>query len=186
MTARLGTRLAIQINDGPALPGTLSIDSNNEVVWLESARPDPDWTGTDSNGHFHARSDDGTYPTLVTRAEHVDCDGSCGGVCDGEGYTVFHYDCAVCGEEVQPGTIPGPHQTVIPGLQSWSVTVVTGTPIGNISDRVTVRVAQATPGILYFGVAQVVDVQSQLDLGAMERHETTLAGVSALGETDGR
>lgn len=175
--AGIATRaaLAIRINDGPTLSGTLSIDRNNQVVWSDLPEPDPRWRGTDSNGHFHARAKDGTYPTLKTRVEHVECDGSCGGTCDGEGYTVTHYDCMICGEEVKPGLIPGPNSTVIPGLPEWSVKVVDTAPSWHGGEQVTVRIER--DGVLLFGVAQVYSVSSD-----MHQVETELVGISPLGE----
>ena len=68
--------------------------------------PDPAWEHTDSNGHFHAFAADGKTPTLETYSVHIGCDGSCGGVCEGEGYDENRWKCAVCGEEVEPRFVP--------------------------------------------------------------------------------
>jgi hypothetical protein len=169
------SRIAVQINDSPVGPGTLTVDNNSEVIWSSGARPDPRWQATDSNGHFHARAKDETYPTLKTRSEHAPCDGSCGGVCQGEGYTVTHYDCAICGEEVEPGSIPGPYSVVVPGLASWSVTVTSTEPVGGMSEQVSVRFEDGDT--LRFGVAMVASISS--DMGEWK---TELVGVGPLGE----
>lgn len=78
------------------------------VDYVRSAtavKPDIDWAYTDGHGHTH-RWHDGTLPTLVASNLQVDCDGSCGGVCGGEGYTTTQYHCVECEGLVEPGYVP--------------------------------------------------------------------------------
>jgi hypothetical protein len=73
----------------------------------EADVPDPAWTFTDSAGHFHAYDSDGKLPTLSAVLTHVDCDGSCGGICDGDGYSRTERQCPLCDEYVVPATRRG-------------------------------------------------------------------------------
>lgn len=98
------------------------------VDWIRSENavmPDPAWEHTDSNGHFHAFAEGGKTPTLREHSVHVDCDGSCGGVCEGEGYDEPRWKCVICGEEVKPAFIPdlAARTTGIPVVTSRSATV---------------------------------------------------------------
>jgi hypothetical protein len=140
--------------DNIPLHGTLSIEDDAQTAQTDAPSPDPRWTFVDSAGHFHARDSKGGLPTLVSKPEHVDCDGSCGGVCGGEGYTVVRCCCVICGEEVVPGTVPGPREVVVNRRRSWKVSVVNA-PM-SMADRVSVRfeVSGSPP---MFGVARVCD-----------------------------
>jgi hypothetical protein len=139
------------VDDVP-LHGMLSVENDVETAWTDLAEPDPRWTFVDSAGHFHARNAEGELPTLVSRPEHVDCDGSCGGQCGGEGYTAVHWHCAICGEEAVPGTVPGPHEVVVARRRSWSV-LVEGGPVFAV-ERVSVRLEFYGKPTM-FGVARV-------------------------------
>lgn len=156
-------------NRGP-LPGNLRIDT--DVQWADSMlpAPDPKWTHIDSNGHFHARGDDQTMPTLENRPEHVPCDGSCGTLGGCEGYSESHWHCRICGEECEPGTIPGPHRVKIGETKQWTVEIY-----GSAPEQGTCTVRVVTKDGTRFGLAVVADVQVSAD-------EVTarLAGTSAL------
>lgn len=126
------------INSSEFYPAEVRFDANVEHIISETAtKPDPAWEHTDSNGHFHAFAEDGKTPTLERYSVHVDCDGSCGGVCEGEGYDETHWKCAICGEEVEPRFIPDEEArtTGIPVVTSrWVNVTVRGTgplpPVG--------------------------------------------------------
>lgn len=105
--AIVGPRTSVTINNGAPLPASLTIDQDVEMVRSDRAtKPDPSWSYIDDSGHFHAYTQGGETPTLDRRAEHVDCDGSCGGVCEGEGYTIDRYYCQICSQHVEPRFIP--------------------------------------------------------------------------------
>lgn len=170
---RTMTRLAFVINDGDPVPGELEQNQEVDTVRSMGVIPDPAWEFTDANGHFHARDTNlDTYPTLETRIRHVECDGSCNGTCDGEGWTETDYHCAICDEEVKPGTIGGPHTFHIPGPRSWTVKVHGRVPL---DEKVTVRIQGET--MTLFGVALSVAVEG--DSSGAEY--TTLVGTSPLG-----
>ena len=142
MTITTGTASAqASINGGDFCPAEVRFEANTEHIISETAtKPDPAWEHTDSNGHFHAWAQDGKTPTLERYSVHVECDGSCGGICEGEGYDETHWKCAICGEEVEPRFVPDveARTTGIPVVTSRSVTVtVRGTgpipPLGQDS-----------------------------------------------------
>lgn len=170
---RTMTRLAFVINDGDPIPGELEQHQDVETVRSMGALPDPAWEFTDSNGHFHARDTEAdSYPTLDARTRHVDCDGSCNGTCDGEGWTETSYHCVICDEEIEPGTIGGPHTIHMPGLRSWTVKVYGRVPL---DEKVSVRIQ--AEHVTMFGVALPVSAE-----GSSSGVEyTTLVGTSPLG-----
>ena len=95
------------INSSEFYPAKVEFGANVEYIRSETAvKPDPAWEHADSNSHFHAFAEDGKTPTLATYSVHIDCDGSCGGVCGGEGYDDLRWKCAICGEAVEPRFIP--------------------------------------------------------------------------------
>lgn len=114
------------INGSEFYRAEVRFDEAVEYIRSETAvKPDPAWEHTDSNGHFHAFAEDGKTPTLTEYSVHVECDGSCGGVCGGEGYDQTHWKCAVCGEEAEPRFIPDweARTTGIPVVTSRSAAV---------------------------------------------------------------
>ncbi len=84
---------------------SLSADANHE--FFEGDMPDPAWTHTDGAGHFHAYDADGKLPTVGTRFVQVPCDGTCGGVCDDQGFTKAVHVCVLCEDPVEPRTRHG-------------------------------------------------------------------------------
>ena len=173
--------ISFYINNGPPLSGTLEISQPAETVWSQGPRPDRNWIYVDQQGHWHAYSEDKDehYPTLDRVMEHVECDGSCGGTCDREGYHVARYHCSICREEVHPGLIAGPHSIQIPGLRSWSAEVVGRLPLDG---PVTVRIE--VDGQLYFGVAQCISTEGGRfgpDEAATE-FRSKLVGIGPLGK----
>jgi hypothetical protein len=170
--------MAVYINNGPAMVGTLS--EEQERIPVSSNLPEPDlrWEHTDSHGHFHAHSDDkdDRYPTLERHVERAECDGSCGGVCEGEGYHTVRYTCRICDEEIKPGSIPGPHHHTIPGMRSWTVQVA-----GPVSpfEKVSVRVEAGDT--VYFGIAEGTS-RSATSWGSDETtYVSDLVGIGPLG-----
>lgn len=166
-------RLAIYIDDGPALPGNYTTSQDMIDVSSNLPRWDPAWQAFDSAGHFHAHDADAdAFPTLTSRTEHFECDGSCGILRGGitcEGYDRDVYSCTICGEDIAPGTIPGPHSEKVPGPRAWDVTVTLTVPrlvqhptasvqaLAPYGQKVTVRIDNGQRVI--FGVAVVADQQ---------------------------
>jgi hypothetical protein len=165
------------INGGEPVAAQLRITQERIDISTQGPKRDPNWTFTDTAGHFHARAEDGELPTLTARREHLPCDGSCGGVCGGEGYEITVHSCRICGEEIQPGTIPGPHYETMPGMVDWDLVVQQ--PL-NGQGEVSVRF-RTSDTAEFFGVAITGDVYMESGgLGGM-RGRTTLHGVSQLG-----
>lgn len=186
MTAVAGPTTRVQINDLLALYGRLNITQTHEVIRTNLPAPDLSWTFQDANGHFHAFDKGGDLPTLNAVPRHVDCDGSCGGICQGEGYNVIDYTCVLCGEVVEPGSLPGPHSETLPTPVEWDVTVHGNVDLlfGMIGQKVSVR-AVTTPrneatARAEFGIAVVTAVTVDGDEG-----EATLLGFGELGEMAG-
>jgi len=147
------------LNEGPPMRGTLTV--TQECIDISTAGPkaDPLWKHVDGAGHFHAMSGD-SYPTLRDKAIHVPCDGSCGGVCEGEGYHRTEWSCILCSEVVKPGMIPGPHHATMPGRYDWSAELEgEATPelqrlMHTYGDRVMLRFNAAGPAEwTFFGPA---------------------------------
>lgn len=141
----------VTVNNGEPIPGYLIIDQGYETVWSATAtKPDPDWTFIDDAGHFHAYAADGKLPTLRGEQRHVSCDGSCGGLCDDEGYSETEWHCLICGVPVIPRRVPDSQSRRIPTLTTWTVELRTERPIE--CGPVTVRIQDAR-GDVRFGVA---------------------------------
>jgi hypothetical protein len=82
------------------------LEFEQDIEWITSDFPeaDPNWRGTDSNGHEHHAVEDSkrvTYPTLTLAAgEPYWCQD-----CQDE-HTDTWWECPICGEKVTPGTRP--------------------------------------------------------------------------------
>lgn len=176
--SRLATE--IHINDGPALDGELTIEQKAETVWSRGPRPDPLWTYTDHQGHEHQYVKDGdwfTTPTLRVEREHVPCDGTCGDSgC--EGYSIPHYFCVTCGEEIEPGLLHGPYQFTINMGYEWSVTV--RALIGQLDEDCQVSVVQGET--IRSGTARVVSQEGWRSTTGVRDGRSELVGVSELSE----
>lgn len=148
----------IIINDGDTYRGEYVIEQDVEIVRSDIAtKPDPKWTFTDDQGHFHAFTAEGGLPTLRDEIVDVPCDGSCGGVCDGEGYTIIKHACRICGQEIEPGRIPDPYSE-IPGRKSAAVTVRSSVPLDHRGEEVTVR-ATGPDGREMIGVGIITTIE---------------------------
>jgi hypothetical protein len=91
---------------------SVSYETDVEYVRVEpehAVRPDPTWTHTDPAGHTHQWVDhDGmlAVPTVRRERVHRPCDGSCGGVCGGEGWDETVLYCTGCDAQVEPRFTP--------------------------------------------------------------------------------
>jgi len=88
----------------------------------------------------------------------------------------------LCGEPVEPGSIPGPHSVSLPGPTEWEVTVhgQVDALFGMVGQKVSVRAVTTTrDGSVRtgFGIAIVTAVTADGDEG-----KATLLGSDALGE----
>jgi len=100
----------------------LVVEQQMESYTTNQPKLNPHWVFHDGRGHEHAPEGD-DLPTLFAWSEEMPCNGLCGGTCGGEGYFETTWWCRLCGEQVKPGTIAGPHTFVVPGMRSWSATV---------------------------------------------------------------
>lgn len=164
------------INGAEPVAAQLKVTQERIDISTRGPKPDPRWSYTDTAGHFHARAEDGELPTLLARREQLPCDGSCGGVCGGEGYEITIHSCRICGEEIAPGMIPGPHYGTMPGMIDWELVVQK--PL-NRQGEVSV-VFRNSDSSEHLGVAVVGDVYME-SFGDRVRGRTTLHGVSPLG-----
>ncbi len=166
--------VSVSIDGGPTLPGQLEINQDIIVEPVSGARkPDPSWEYVDQAGHYHAYTENGRLPTLDVKYEQVPCGGSCGDVCGGEGYTVDHHHCRICGEEVKPATLPDTDPVICPGLKHWTVTVesaqassdeqILGPFLSAPAGQVSVRVDTSSHAARrrHFGVGIVANVNSR-------------------------
>lgn len=125
------TGWTVAVQGGEPVPAEVTVTQEVEYVRSYSAvLPDPKWRYTDSHGHEHRWAQTGrnrgsdALPSLVASERHVPCDGSCGGVCGGEGYHITVYHCTGCGDEVEPEFVPDyearSHGIPFKGMRSMS------------------------------------------------------------------
>lgn len=177
----IGTETAtIYVNGGPGMRGTLRVEQDVQRVPSNLPRPNPRWEFTDAKGHYHAYADDkrDRYPTLEALTEPAACDGSCGGVCNGEGYHVTRYFCRICREEIEPGVLHGPHSLDIPGPTSWGLELEGAVPMG---EKVSIRLKHGAQPEL-FGIAEAVQREHRRDVDGPLATITRLVGVGPLGQ----
>lgn len=143
--------------------------------------PDPSWSFVDGEGHFHAcDSNNGEFITLNAENRRVPCDGSCNGVCGGEGYDHTFYTCKICAEEIEPGFHVVTRQVAVSDMRHWQATV--DGPFIKPGKTVSVHICDVNgPGLneartRHFGIAVV----TELDMDS-ETVTLTLAGTSELG-----
>jgi DNA-directed RNA polymerase subunit RPC12/RpoP len=89
--------------------GKLRVERTYQEINVAGPVADEKWRATDSNGHEHHYADERTeaergshYSTLVYVPGPSYYCGDCGD--EHEDYAVSHYECRICGEEVQPGS----------------------------------------------------------------------------------
>lgn len=178
------SNLEVWVNDKGPFLGSLQIDT--EVIDVTSSRdsykPDPKWEYVDKAGHWHAFTSDGKHPTMERYEKPVPCDGSCGGVCGGEGYSETRYRCRACGKRVKPNFVvdkPAFTPQRIPGRSDWRVNVAgrfEAMPAVRHPDQVTVRVTQ--DGRTFFGLAALGDFSYCSD----GTSEIAFVGTTELGQ----
>lgn len=134
--------------------------------------PDPAWSFTDAQHHFHATSleDDQPWPTLVrlTKGDGFDDDGR-------ETFVAWS-ECKICGEQVEPDMIEidgGDWRRYEPGDMTWSADVLIPLMIDSFGggDMVSFR-AKISPKSEFFGVATV---------NQRTGHQLSLIGVGKIG-----
>lgn len=184
---RLGTYWGTaHINSALTMSGKLHITQDRIDISTAGPKADSNWTAVDSAGHFHAMSGK-EYPTLRSREIPVPCDGSCGGVCEGEGTSRTEWSCRICREMVKPKRIPGPHYATMGGRMDWRVELE-GFSIGDFMlghGDASVRFDASGPEPrTFFGVALQTDceVASALGGGNQPYVRMTLAGNGELGD----
>lgn len=172
------------INEALTLPGKLTVTQERIDVSTNLPKLDCNWTFVDSAGHFHAVSG-GELPTLRHVLEHRECDGSCGGVCDGAGYHASVYFCTLCEERITPGTRPGPHFDSMPGRYDWQAQLE-GFPVGALprhGEVVSFRFDARDPASrTFFGPAGIGDLTITSSPGGPPLVALTLYPAGELGD----
>lgn len=172
-------RVVASINSGPSVLAELTIEREQiEVRSMTATKPDMRWTYIDQRGHFHAYANDGELPTLITRIEQVPCPGGCDDPgC--EGYTITHYHCTICDEEIEPKRLPDTDAKFIPGPTSWTVEVEQDVT----EERVSIRLSTgaANDPVEVFGIAARGAMRAEGGSSGV-RVWTTLHGMSPLGQ----
>lgn len=83
---------------------SVAVRATRHQEMYEGQVPDATWTFIDASGHFHAYDSDGKLPTLNSRRVIKDCDGTCGDLCGGDGFSDTVYECPLCEAPVEPRT----------------------------------------------------------------------------------
>lgn len=89
--------------------GVVRIERAYQEISLSSNVADKAWRFTDASGHEHSyrrrhQPGDDEYPTLAYVAGPSYYCAECGD--EHEDYAVSHYECRICGEAVEPGSVP--------------------------------------------------------------------------------
>lgn len=98
-----------------------TLELRTELIDVTSNQPTPDpaWVYVDGAGHEH-RYACGAWPSLVWLIDQISWCGWCG-----EDHDIGHWECAACGEGIEPGMrAPGTPQ-FIPGRVSAELVIVT-------------------------------------------------------------
>lgn len=173
-TARLA---AARVDNNPPAPATLHTE-REQIDITTRHEPDPNWEHVDPAGHYHARANNGddpasNYPTLLGDVEHVDCNGTCGGDCEGYDTTVWR--CRACGDVVQPGSRETDGRRYMDGLETWTVTVEQ-----HITATGPVSVVVDAGGVRHFGMARAAESCAESGPDGY-RVWTVLVGITRLG-----
>lgn len=129
---QMTTPVTVSIGGGEFIGARLTVITPVEYVRVRDAvRPDLTWSETDDAGHVHRFAPAGTdIPTAVGRSRPVPCDGSCGGVCGGEGYAVTVWHCRECDAVINPRWLPDElaREVGVPivGPRDWIIDVPDG------------------------------------------------------------
>lgn len=169
----LSAQATVSIDGGEPYRCDVTVEQETIMVRSEYAtKPDPAWEFSDNHGHFHAFAADGKLPTLST--EQVPCDGACG---DPE-HTVTKYSCLICGQEIEPRSIPDTYArsagASVPGRKSATVEVYSDRPIGEHRAEVSVRVL-ADDGPELIGIGTIVGHNGVFSGGEQELATTIAA-----------
>jgi hypothetical protein len=137
----------VSIDGGPKVRAYDLERSTSEAQALLGTKvvPRPGWTYVDPAGHLHAYRPlpmgapeplSVRLPTLKAREVKRPCNGTCGGICRGEGYHETEYRCIQCNYVVEPEVIV---QHDVPlnfqvGDSQWSMRLV-GWPFGEDLSR---------------------------------------------------
>lgn len=167
----------VSVDGQDSVHGTLTITRKYERVRSSSPRPDPRWFFIDSSGHYHAydirheREHRSPYLTLDERKRFYPCNGIEHSPDECDGWSDTYYTCIVCGEEIKPGTIEGPHSINVYEGEDWELEVETPIPS---SGRVSVHITSAAKE--WFGFAVVSWLLTSSTGG-----RSILTGVTPLG-----
>lgn len=153
-----GREVTCTLNGSPVqLLHIESETSGEEVRSLSSVKPDPKWQQTDTNGHYHAYSENGDIPTLRSKSETYWC-----ADCQ-DHHTNYIHVCQLCGEEIQPKTIDsGPTSTWIAGPTTW--TLHTKGPLNVPPEGLSVHINRSD--LELFGIVYLVSQTISSDYGA--------------------
>ncbi len=186
MTPSFGT---VRINGADPVFATLHRDQQWETIHSEGPRWDPMWRHVDKAGHPHVYGPKGSTPTLDARREERPCDGTCGGICQGEGYGVTVFTCPRCQEQIEPGVIRGPYTVQIPGPIDWRLDIDGGggAPVDGVytpipGDQTRYRIAFDGPDGSWDGEAVIGDQTCTTGPSGRAKWETVMHGVSVLSE----
>lgn len=149
-----------------------------DVTPLMTVEPDMGWQHVDSNGHWHAFSDDGELPTLQRESRPVpDCEAD-----DEDPDLEIVFTCRACGEEVDPvwKQYRTTYRVYEPGRLAWRVDL---RAVGYEADllrslrgkSVSIRVIEAKETTFGVGVVKLIGLGS---LGL----EVQILGTSPLGK----
>lgn len=104
-----------------------------------------------------------TMPTLREKTIQVPCSGGCGNWdCDGWERTI--HQCAICKEEIEPGTVPDSRGRTVLVSETWTVCVRSDTPPpAQIGEVVTLRVAGLDQSLIGLATLSAFDAASDGD-----------------------
>lgn len=163
-------------NGSGLVPAELTITVEMEDVTSALPRPDKGWSYTDRAGHFHAYSvarDGGSYPTLFEVLQPCD-------LLSTEGHDDLEwcgcrwvFQCRICSEVIEPGTVVDTHREMRPGHKDWFVTLKNLDPLPQVGTLGVVRFGR------YFGVAVVIGAARSSSAGDTR---VDLRAAGALGE----
>lgn len=138
LTVPPGATLAVGDNT-MVMTGPMGFEREYDEFRSDTAvKPDTRWNvthadpGDDGIVHVHrwvmpiADRERPYVSAARSEVRHVPCDGSCGGVCGGDGYDVPVWVCTHDGTDVDPGYIPdhGPHRYL--RSETWTFEVEVG------------------------------------------------------------
>jgi hypothetical protein len=112
------------------------------------SEPDRAWVSVDAMGHVHHYNQDDIVPTLTRVVDSEGCDEA------GESYSLSHYECAQCGERIEPGVKATTNTQWIRGFAKTTIDITTRDPVA-IAEMIEAHLEQkalrvaATESIVY-------------------------------------